>query len=112
MLVHSHAGDGLIRIKLDDDRGERGEGRGERGDEKAISPNLKSQISNTFAILSQLRPLVSEVGGKMIVRRPIDGVALSPAEIWGDPGPEVRIMQAIRERFDPKKILNPGRFVY
>ena len=41
-----------------------------------------------------------------------DGVKLTAADMWGPPGPEFRVMQAIKERFDPKNILNPGRFVY
>ena len=28
------------------------------------------------------------------------------------PGPEFRVMQAIKDRFDPQNILNPGRFVF
>ena len=42
----------------------------------------------------------------------LNGVALTPADIWGPPGPEIRVMQAIKDRFDPKNIFSPGRFVF
>jgi FAD/FMN-containing dehydrogenase len=51
-------------------------------------------------------------GGKMVVRKWPAGVALSPAEVWGAPRPEVAVMRAIKERFDPQNILNPGRFIF
>ena len=86
--IHAHAGDGVIRVK-------RGEGRGERGEG-----------------LASLRAIVGNAGGKMVLRKPIDGAAMTAEEIWGPPGPEICVMQAIKERFDPENILNPGRFVF
>ena len=56
--------------------------------------------------------VAAAAGGKMIVLKNPDGVALDAADVWGPPGPEIRVMQAIKDRFDPKNILNPGRFVY
>ncbi len=48
----------------------------------------------------------------MIVLRQPDGMKLAAADVWGPPGPEMHVMQAIKERFDPHHILNPGRFVF
>jgi len=31
--------------------------------------------------------------------------------VWGDAGAAGRIMQRIKQRVDPRNILNPGRFV-
>ncbi len=31
--------------------------------------------------------------------------------VWDAPGPAVRIMKGLKERLDPRGILNPGRFV-
>jgi FAD/FMN-containing dehydrogenase len=31
--------------------------------------------------------------------------------VWDAPGPAVRLMKGIKERLDPRGILNPGRFV-
>jgi glycolate oxidase FAD binding subunit len=32
-------------------------------------------------------------------------------DIWGDPGPSLALMRAIKARLDPNSTLNPGRFV-
>ncbi len=33
------------------------------------------------------------------------------ADVWGPPGPGVRLMNRVKEQFDPNGILNPGRYV-
>ncbi len=33
------------------------------------------------------------------------------ADVWGPPGPGVRLMHRVKEQFDPQGILNPGRYV-
>ena len=62
--------------------------------------------------IAQLRAVAAAAGGKMIVLRPADGFVPTVADVWGPPGPEMRLMRAIKERFDPHNILNPGRFSY
>jgi glycolate oxidase FAD binding subunit len=32
-------------------------------------------------------------------------------DIWGDAGPQVGMMSALKREFDPQRVLNPGRFV-
>jgi glycolate oxidase FAD binding subunit len=32
-------------------------------------------------------------------------------DVWGDPGPSIGLMRAIKEKLDPKNTLNPGRYV-
>jgi glycolate oxidase FAD binding subunit len=83
--VQADAGDGMIRVQLGSD------GQG---------------------LLAQLRAAAMTCGGKMIVLKHPDGVALTAADVWGPPGPDIRVMQGIKERFDPGNILNPGRFVF
>jgi hypothetical protein len=116
-VIRAHAGDGVIRVKVAEGRGERGEGRGLGTSVPSALPtksqNLKipkSQIFSPPSILERLRELATAMGGKMIVRKPADG--MTPIDIWGPPGPESHILQALKERFDPKSILNPGRFVF
>jgi hypothetical protein len=60
--------------------------------------------------LADLRREAERAEGALIVR---DGLTrLTPDfDAWGEPGPAVRIMKRIKERFDPHGILNPGRFV-
>jgi glycolate oxidase FAD binding subunit len=31
--------------------------------------------------------------------------------VWDEPGPDFRLMKAIKDRLDPRGILSPGRFV-
>lgn len=33
-------------------------------------------------------------------------------DIWGDVGPQVEVMRALKREFDPRRVLNPGRFVH
>ena len=82
--IHAHAGDGVIRVKM-------------------------GAVRDAVA---GIRAIVDEAGGKMVLRKHIDGVAMTAAEVWGQPGPEFRVMQAIKDRFDPDNILNPGRFIF
>ena len=103
--IQAHAGDGVIRIKLEEGREERGEGR-ELGTSVA-----SGAAADDHSGLGALRRVAAAAGGKMIVWKNPDGAALSAAEVWGPPSPEFRVMQAIKDRFDPENILNPGRFI-
>jgi glycolate oxidase FAD binding subunit len=48
--------------------------------------------------------------GSLVVERcPIE--LKSDVDVWGDVGSSFRIMAALKERFDPHGVLNPGRFV-
>jgi glycolate oxidase FAD binding subunit len=68
--------------------------------------------SSPVASISRLRALAAAAGGKLVLLRHTDGFAPTIADVWGPPGPEMRLMQALKERFDPHNILNPGRFSY
>ena len=61
------------------------------------------------AALSRLRDAVADIDGGVIVERAPRALraALDP---WG-PAPAVELMRAIKREFDPRGILNPGRFV-
>ncbi len=83
--IQAHAGDGVIRLTCSD-------------------PNLHA--------LAALRSIATAVGGNVVVVRHPAGAVLTAADIWGTPGPELRVMRAIKERFDPQNVLNPGRFIF
>ena len=62
------------------------------------------------ACLSQVRAQVAAMGGSLFVT---GGAGLLPPsyDAWGEVGPALAIMKRIKERFDPRSVLNPGRFV-
>jgi hypothetical protein len=35
----------------------------------------------------------------------------SSIDVWGDPGPSLALMRAIKAKLDPHNTLNPGRYV-
>jgi glycolate oxidase FAD binding subunit len=52
--------------------------------------------------------LVAMGGSMMIAHRP---AAMDLMDAWGDPGDALSLMRALKQQFDPKSTLNPGRFV-
>jgi glycolate oxidase FAD binding subunit len=60
----------------------------------------------------QLRALAESFGGRMTVLRYPEDVELSRRDIWGPPGEGFSVMQSLKDRFDPRNILNPGRFIF
>jgi glycolate oxidase FAD binding subunit len=87
--VLAHAGGGVIQARLD------------------LKPD------EAQAVLSQrLRPALARSGGSLVVLRQPEGAALSREAVWGLPRPTHPVMQAIKDQFDPKGILNRGRFIF
>jgi len=93
--IQAHAGDGAIRVRL-----------------PLLLGDGQSEEFSAAHPIGQLRQIATAAGGKMIGLGRPGGAALTAADVWGPPGPEIRVMQAIKDRFDPQNILNPGRFVY
>jgi glycolate dehydrogenase FAD-binding subunit len=56
------------------------------------------------APLEKLRTFVENDGGSLAILRG------SSADAWGDPGDALPLMRAVKQQFDPKSTLNPGRF--
>jgi glycolate oxidase FAD binding subunit len=94
--IQAHAGNGVARVFWSPSAG---------------APGCEDE---RFAgILRQrLRPAVANAGGTLAVLACPDGAQLDSQDIWGLAGKEVDVMKAIRERFDPEGILNPGRFPF
>jgi glycolate oxidase FAD binding subunit len=66
--------------------------------------------TRTTACLEELRRQAATAGGHVVVRP--GAVRLNPGfDVWGDVGGSVRVMRALKARFDPAGMLNPGRFV-
>jgi glycolate oxidase FAD binding subunit len=71
----------------------------------------ESAVPTAARLVERVRGAVAEVGGHVMVRRAPLAVrrAVDP---WGpvEPGP-MALMRALRDEFDPRRVLNPGRFV-
>ncbi len=61
---------------------------------------------------SRLRPMVCRAGGRLVLRRGGPGLDLRPDELWATDGVARQVMRALKDRFDPRHILNPGRLGY
>ena len=86
--IQAHAGDGIVLARFSQ----------QPGQTAAMLPN-------------QLRPAVAAAGGSMVVVSYPNGIDFNRQTIWGPAIDDARVMQAIKSQFDPKGILNPGRFV-
>ena len=60
--------------------------------------------------LAEMRRRVQERGGQMLILRAPDEIK-SQLDVWGEVGPAGSLMRALKEKFDPHALLNPGRFV-
>ena len=88
--IQAHAGNGVIRLRL--------------------SPPILADLGELMR--SRLRPAVAATGGRMVVLCCPNGAQLTRQDVWGPPGDGATVMQAIKDRFDPKGLLNPDRFAY
>ena len=83
-----HAGDGVVKMRLSDEA-----------------------AGDLPAVLAKLRPVVRQFDGSLVVLDAPPGSRLTRDDVWGPPRAVHPIMRAIKERFDPEGILNPGRWV-
>ncbi|HMH49863.1 MAG TPA: FAD-binding oxidoreductase [Candidatus Acidoferrum sp.] len=71
----------------------------------------ETAVPMAVPLVERLRGAVAELAGHVIVSRAPLAVrrAVDP---WGpvEPGP-LALMRALRDEFDPKRVLNPGRFI-
>jgi FAD/FMN-containing dehydrogenase len=68
----------------------------------------QSEVSTVLT--AKLRPEAVQLGGSIVVvRRKLEG--LTPHLIWGGRTDALVLLEKIKEKFDPDKILNPGRFI-
>ncbi len=60
--------------------------------------------------IAELRARTQAHGGNMVIlRAPLE--LKSHIDVWGEVGPNAVLMHALKEKFDPQNLLNPGRFV-
>ena len=71
---------------------------------------LKSDPDAAIALIELLRMRVAHSGGSAIVLQMPDWLR-SKVNVWGPDPNALGLMREIKQRFDPERILNPGRFV-
>jgi glycolate oxidase FAD binding subunit len=65
----------------------------------------------TKVLVGKLRPAAIQLGGSVVVvRSKLDG--LTPHIVWGGRNDATVLLERIKQQFDPRNILNPGRFAY
>jgi glycolate oxidase FAD binding subunit len=63
-------------------------------------------------LLNAARADVRSLGGNasLVIER-CPAPLKSSVDVWGEPGPSVALMRAIKSKLDPRNTLNPGRYV-
>lgn len=70
---------------------------------------LDATPENLHSVVSDLRFELEHDGGSLsVLHHP---AAMPHLDAWGQPGDAIPLMRAVKNQFDPKNILNPGRFV-
>src|SRR5262245_48509127 len=90
--LRAHAANGVVRL---------------RSDERWLD-GLKTE--ERLIKLAEMRRLAQALGGQMLILRAPDEIK-SQIDVWGEVGPGRGLMRALKEKFDPGSLLNPGRFV-
>jgi glycolate oxidase FAD binding subunit len=90
--LRAHAANGVVRL---------------HGDDRWLD-GLKTE--ERLSKLAEIRRLAQARGGQMLILRAPDEIK-SQIDVWGEVGPGRGLMRALKEKFDPEALLNPGRFV-
>jgi glycolate oxidase FAD binding subunit len=88
--ILAHAGNGLVVVKM---------------------PELP-KAGLTEVVVSKLQPLARQNQGNVVVLSSEGAADVTHRSVWGGTEMPFDLMARIKERFDPKNLLNPGRFVY
>ena len=88
-LLHAHAGNGIVSVQIPVDDGD--------------AEGLVAQIE-------ALDGSVARLNGHRVIERAPPAVKRS-CEVWGPVGDSFAVMQALKAAYDPRRRLNPGRFI-
>jgi len=72
--------------------------------------HIAFDADDAAAVISDLRRAAEALGGSLVIERASVEVKLA-AGVWGAAPDGVEIMRALKAEFDPRGVLNPGRFV-
>lgn len=70
----------------------------------------EAALDRLAALVREVRQAAREREGSLVVEScPL--ALKSAVDVWGEIGPSLRLMRALKEQLDPGHVLNPGRFV-
>lgn len=90
--IAAHAGSGIARIHFTP---------------KSLASGRVDEIVDTIAAL---RERAKAARGRLIIER-APTLVKARIDVWGEPGDDFFLHQAVKERMDPTRVLSPGRFV-
>ncbi len=67
------------------------------------------RIAAAADVLTTLRAALEPVGSLVVLQCPPE--MKEQLDVWGSPGDALALMRSVKQQFDPKGMLNPGRFV-
>lgn len=88
--IQAHAGSGVLIAKF---------------------PTLSSADANQ-ALIKRIHPAAITAGGSAVVWASSTPDDLTRQAVWGPVRDEHHVMQSVKQQFDPRGVLNPGRFIY
>lgn len=91
-VIFSHAGSGVVYARLEGSLGQ------------------DAWLEAAERLVLAARAAASARGGSLIVEAAPTALK-QRLDVWGEVGPSFRVMQALKRELDPKRTLNPGRFV-
>jgi glycolate oxidase FAD binding subunit len=75
-----------------------------------VVSTAETDIDRLTDIISEARAFAESAGGSLIVTSaPVE--VKDRVDVWGDAGSALPVMRRLKEQFDPRRTLNPGRFV-
>ena len=71
---------------------------------------LNSAHDAAITVVERLRAKLIDLGGSVVALQVPDSLR-GKIDVWGCNSDALPLMREIKRRFDPNRILNPGRFV-
>jgi glycolate oxidase FAD binding subunit len=73
-------------------------------------PDTELSDSAIANLASAARNIAENAGGRLVVEHAPVGTK-SLVDVWGEPAGPIGLLRRFKERYDPHRLLNPGRFV-
>ena len=75
-----------------------------------VKCKIAAPANQVKSVVSDLRSTAASADGYALVEQaPLR--AKADLDVWGDPGPALHLMRRLKNRMDPNRVLNPGRYV-